>query len=85
MVPEAPLEQTEHGLVPNGTGWFVLNAREARWLERAGRGLRCAFEGEPAFPQLGVSLYVLEPGEPIGMYHWRPTKRTSSWSTARRC
>jgi uncharacterized cupin superfamily protein len=22
------------------------------------------------FPQIGVSLFVLEPGEPIGMYHW---------------
>jgi uncharacterized cupin superfamily protein len=48
----------------------VVNARQARWLERPGRGLRCGFEGEPEFPQLGVSLYVLEPGEPIGMYHW---------------
>jgi hypothetical protein len=45
MVPEAPLEPTEHGLVPKGNGWFVLNAREARWLERPGRGLRCPFEG----------------------------------------
>jgi uncharacterized cupin superfamily protein len=70
MVPEAPLRQTEHGLVPEGDGWFVVNAREAPWLERPGRGLRCGFEGEPAFPQLGVSLYVLEPGEPVGMYHW---------------
>ena len=70
MVPEAPLDQTQHGLVPNGDGWFVLNAREARWLERPERGMRCGFEGEPEFPQLGVSLFVLEPGEPIGMYHW---------------
>ncbi len=72
MVPETPLERTEHGLVAKGDGWFVVNAREARWWERPGRGLRCGFEGEPAFPQLGVSLYVLEPGEPIGMYHWEP-------------
>ena len=70
MIPEAPLERTEHGLVPAGEGWFVLNARETRWRERPGRGLRCEFEGEREFPQLGVSLYVLEPGEPIGMYHW---------------
>ena len=70
MVPEAPLERTEHGLVPKGDGWFVVNAREARWRERKGRGLRCVFEGEPDFPQLGISLYVLAPGEPIGMYHW---------------
>jgi uncharacterized cupin superfamily protein len=70
MIPEAQLAQTEHGLAPTADGWFVVNARHARWLERPGRGLRCGFEGEPAFPQLGVSLYVLEPGEPIGMYHW---------------
>jgi uncharacterized cupin superfamily protein len=70
MISEARLEQTEHGLVPAGEGWFVLNAREARWYDRPGRGLRCGFEGEPEFPQVGVSLYVLAPGEPIGMYHW---------------
>jgi uncharacterized cupin superfamily protein len=70
MVPEAPLDRTEHGLVPTGEGWFVLNARKARWRERPERGLRCMFEGDPGFPQLGISLYVLGPGEPIGMYHW---------------
>jgi uncharacterized cupin superfamily protein len=70
MVPEATLEQTEAGLVPAGEGWFVLNAREARWRHREGRGERLAFEGETEFPQVGISLYVLAPGEPIGMYHW---------------
>jgi uncharacterized cupin superfamily protein len=70
MVPEAPLEQTEYGLVPNGDGWFVLNAREARWFERPGRGFLCVFEGEPEFEQLGINLQVLGPGEPMAMYHW---------------
>jgi uncharacterized cupin superfamily protein len=70
MVPQTRLDTTDHGLVPKGDGWFVVNAREARWLERPGRGMRCVFEGEPRFPQLGISLYVLAPGEPIGMYHW---------------
>jgi quercetin dioxygenase-like cupin family protein len=51
-------------------GWFVLNARDGRWLHREGRGKRLKFEGDAPFPQLGVSLYVLGPGEPIGMYHW---------------
>jgi uncharacterized cupin superfamily protein len=32
--------------------------------------LRCTFEGEREFPQIGISLYVLMPDEPIGMYHW---------------
>jgi hypothetical protein len=29
MVPEAPLEATEHEFVPKGEGWLVLNARVA--------------------------------------------------------
>ncbi len=70
MVPEARLEPTEAGLVPRGEGWFVLNAREARWMLGEGRGARLSFEGEAELPQVGVSLFVLEPGEPIGMYHW---------------
>ena len=36
VVPEAPLEHTEAGLVPGGNGWFVLNAREARVVLAAG-------------------------------------------------
>ena len=30
MVPQAPLEQTEHGLFAAGAGWFVLNLRDVR-------------------------------------------------------
>jgi uncharacterized cupin superfamily protein len=52
-----------------------MNASEARWIERPGRGHNLPFTGwtgneaETLFPQLGVSLVRLEPGEPIGMYH----------------
>jgi uncharacterized cupin superfamily protein len=70
MTSEARLDQTDEGLVPAGEGWFVMGSREARWIHAEGRGARLAFEGETPFPQVGVSLYVLEPGEPIGMYHW---------------
>ena len=70
MVPEAPLESTEHGLVPAGDGWFVLNARDARWRPSEGRGAYCGFEGEPEFSQMGIHLVTLEPGEPMAMYHW---------------
>ena len=72
MVPESELASTEHGLVPNGKGWFVLNAREAPWIERPGRGFYCefeGFEGEPDFSQLGINLTLLAPGEPMAMYH----------------
>src|ERR687891_2137099 len=74
MVPETRLEPTEHGLVPKGDGWFVLNAREARWLHAAGRSAICEFEGyledEQDFLQLGINLSVLGPGESMGLYHW---------------
>ncbi len=70
MVPESPLETTEHGLVPRGEGWFVLNAREACWRSARGRGAYCSFEGEPEFSQLGIHLVSLAPGEPMAMYHW---------------
>ena len=70
MVDEARLEPTEHGLVPKGEGWFVLNARDARWFESEGRGSFCNFEGEPDFTQLGFNISLLAPGEPMAMYHW---------------
>ncbi len=70
MVPEAPLEQTDHGLVPQGEGWFVVNARDARWRSSQGRGDSCIFEGEPEFSQIGIQLAKLGPGEPLSMYHW---------------
>lgn len=70
MVREAPLEATEDGLVPQDDGWFVLNARDAVWWERPGRGAVCPFEGEADFPQLGINLQRLRPGEPMSMYHW---------------
>ena len=76
VVPEAELEETEAGLVPAGSGWFVLNARDARWIDRHTRGTVLPFTGwtdeeaETLFPQLGVNLVVLEPGQPNAMYHW---------------
>jgi uncharacterized cupin superfamily protein len=71
MVPEAPLERTEHGLLPAGDGWFVLNAREAEWRRWEGMAKWPRLEGAtPRFEQLGVGVTVLEPGEPMAMYHW---------------
>jgi uncharacterized cupin superfamily protein len=54
-------------------GWFVLNARDAPWYEREGRGFLCEFEGFDGrcdFQQFGINLTVLRPGEPMAMYHW---------------
>jgi uncharacterized cupin superfamily protein len=70
MVRESRLESTEQGLVPAGDGWFVLNAREARWFHGPGRSAICDFEGEQDFSQVGINISVLAPGEPMAMYHW---------------
>jgi uncharacterized cupin superfamily protein len=70
MSPEARFEATEHGLVPSSEGWFVLNARDGRWYDRGPRGAVLSFDGEPEFPQVGVNLFVLGPGQPMSMYHW---------------
>jgi len=70
MPDEARLEPTEHGQVAKGDGWFVLNARDARWRAAEGRGAYSIFEGESEFPQLGIHLVTLAPGEAMAMYHW---------------
>ncbi len=70
MVPEASLQSAPEGLIPEGEGWFVVNARSARWWHAEGRSSICDFEGEKPFPQIGINLSVLRPGEAMGMYHW---------------
>jgi uncharacterized cupin superfamily protein len=70
MVREAQLERTDTGVVAKGDGWFVLNARDARWRAARGRGAYSHFEGEAEFAQVGIHLVALEPGEPMSMYHW---------------
>jgi uncharacterized cupin superfamily protein len=74
-VNEAPLRETETGLVPDGKGWLVLNVRGARWVDRGeGQGVSCSFEtyegDEADFWKLGINLRRLAPGEPMAMYHF---------------
>ena len=68
MVPEADLTPTDAGLVPSSEGWFVVNAREAAWHD-GDFGAYTRFEGEPRFPQVGINIGVLQPGQPACMYH----------------
>ena len=56
--------------MPAGGGWFVLNAREARWFKREGQGVAPGLQGRGDFRQLGMGVNVLAPGEPMAMYHW---------------
>jgi uncharacterized cupin superfamily protein len=69
MTPEAPLRMSKNGLVVDGEGWFVVNARESRWRSVGPLGSYCTFEGKKPFRQLGFNVNVLAPGEAMGMYH----------------
>ena len=74
-MPEAPLKDSGSGLAPAGDGWFVVNVRDAQWLtadnaEKRPPGSDCRFESQEfSFPQVGIKLRVLEPGQPNGLYH----------------
>lgn len=69
-MPEARIEDHEHGRVPADDGWFILNLAEIGWATIAGRGTWCIFES-PAAPSrmLGIGVHVLPPGEAPGYYH----------------
>ena len=74
-MPEAQLDDSGSGLAPASDGWFVVNVRDAQWLtsengDKRPSGSECSFESAKAeFPQVGIRLHVLEPGEPNGLYH----------------
>jgi uncharacterized cupin superfamily protein len=76
VLAEAELKRTEAGLVPVSPGWFVLNARDARWIETPARGHSLPltgvdeYEAETFFPMLGMAIRVMNPGEPSATYHW---------------
>jgi uncharacterized cupin superfamily protein len=81
VVGEARLEAVDSGLTPVTEGWFVVNVRDAAWLTNDAFGARCVFEGDrpvlrsrpdlegAKFPALGLTLCVLQPGQPSGLYH----------------
>jgi uncharacterized cupin superfamily protein len=68
-VREARLVETDTGLVPEGEGWFVLNARDASWESIPRMGTWLAFQAEGVPQQIGVGVHVLMPGESPGRYH----------------
>ena len=81
MVDEARLEATGSGLTPASDGWFVVNVGEAAWLTNQAFGRRCVFEADTPvvrnrpglevhrFADVGLTLAVLGPGKPSGLYH----------------
>lgn len=70
MVEEAPLVESEAGLVAAKEGWFVVNVRDAAWVTSDSLNPACVFEGDAApFPEVGFTLGVLYPGRTGGLYH----------------
>ena len=57
-------------MVEERGGWFVVNVKDARWAANSAFGKICRFEkpDEP-FPQIGIHIFVLEPGKPNCRYH----------------
>jgi uncharacterized cupin superfamily protein len=52
-------------------GWFVVNVKDARWSARGdffGKMARFEDPKDP-FPQIGIHVFVLEPGQPNCRYH----------------
>ena len=80
-IEEARLEDVGSGLAPASPGWFVVNAGEAAWVRNDALSSRCTFESGPRvlaerpdlepqrFPEVGITLAVLEPGKPSSLYH----------------
>jgi uncharacterized cupin superfamily protein len=77
VTEEAKLVQTESGLEDDGPGWFVVNARDAAWWShRDVFGYGCPFgsRNPELFPEVGVTLRVLQPGEANCRYHAESTQ-----------
>jgi uncharacterized cupin superfamily protein len=69
-VTEARLKDSGAGLAPSSDGWFVVNVRDTEWETSATFGSGCGFESRDVwFPQLGINLNVIEPGQPSCLYH----------------
>jgi uncharacterized cupin superfamily protein len=81
VVQEARLGAADSGLTPATEGWFVVNVGDAAWLTNEAFGGRCVFEADVPvvrsrpelethrFRAIGITLAVLEPGKPSGLYH----------------
>lgn len=69
-VPEAELADTEHGRTPTSEGWFVVNLGEALAVGNPHSGTVIPLEGdEHRWPDLGINVHVLEPGQQSCRYH----------------
>jgi uncharacterized cupin superfamily protein len=57
-------------MVEEREGWYVVNVEDGRWFGNNAFGRSCSFEKPDApVPQIGIHIFVLEPGKPNCRYH----------------
>jgi hypothetical protein len=82
MTEEAHLQEAPSGLQPTDDGWFVVNVRDTAWITHDVFGSGCVFESRQGalFHELGINISVVQPGQPLCLYHEERARRTSSSS-----
>ena len=76
MVPEAKLEDDGAGLVPKSVGWFVLNARAARWFDKPAQGHSVPLTGYDEYE--AENFFPMYPELTIPPDQWLSFKETRS-------
>ena len=71
MSERAGLRRGEGGLLPDGDGWFVVNVADAEAFKTDRLGDAVMFEDRRVrpFPDFGINVHVLQPGQPNANYH----------------
>ena len=70
--PEAKLVDPDgNGLLPEGDGWFVVNAADTRSYKHPSAGQYISFENRDRHPfeHYGIGIHLLWPGQASAMYH----------------
>lgn len=69
-INQASLAPAEgNSLVPQGDGWFIVNVADAQAGENDPFGARTRFEGDSRFPEFGINVHIVRPGQPACFYH----------------
>ena len=68
--PGSTLTDSPTGKTPEGDGWFIVNVAEAQGMQTESFGAGTRFENmQHPFPEFGINVRVLQPGQPNGLYH----------------
>jgi glyoxylate utilization-related uncharacterized protein len=68
VISEARLDHTAAGAVAASPGWFVLNARDARWMDKPGQGHSLP-EQEDFLVLFGEAVLIVE-GQERRLAQW---------------